>query len=144
MLTNKVLLWMEKLREVELCWDRGREEGEAFLLQRNFKEEVEIGEGNKRVERQVKYLILPMNLSIKLFLQWLCWAFYQYKCHVIVQFACLNPTVISSVTMSVKTYTSSYYLVFFLLFRLRFSWYIPKIYFHQYLLMKLAIKKFNW
>jgi hypothetical protein len=37
-----------------------------------------------------------------------------YECHVIVWFSCLNPTVISSVTVSVKTYTSSFCLVVFI------------------------------
>jgi hypothetical protein len=47
LLSNKVLLWLEKLWKDVLCWDEMRGDvggkGGCFLLQRFFKEEWEIG-----------------------------------------------------------------------------------------------------
>jgi hypothetical protein len=47
MLSNKVLLWPEKLRKDELCWDEGGCKGGdvCFVGERFFNEEEEIGEG---------------------------------------------------------------------------------------------------
>jgi hypothetical protein len=49
MLSNRVLLWLKKLWEDELCWDeRGNVGGRGlFCCREFFKEEVEIGEGGK-------------------------------------------------------------------------------------------------
>jgi hypothetical protein len=72
MLTNRVLWWLEKLWEVELCWDWGGE-GWLFVVKKMDKEEVEMGEESRApghrlniIDRLTDRIIPMITLSIEI------------------------------------------------------------------------------